>query len=169
MGSQMINDPRGKDRNLGCAAQMNMGGQVGRTAIWELYGGRGAKNIMQIVMQPESNMIRAQAQITLPANKEVAIVHLHGTANTQDAGAQFCAGLKDTKLLADVAPALRKLIFNFGGSNNFIEDREVLRGDLFDVVEMRSGDVVKGTLNEKSYKLETFYGTVELPADRVIG
>jgi hypothetical protein len=45
----------------------------------------------------------------------------------------------------------------------------VLRGEVFDVVELRSGDLVNGTLKEPSYKLEAFYGNVELPADRVVG
>jgi hypothetical protein len=50
-----------------------------------------------------------------------------------------------------------------------IGDRELLRGDLFDVVELRGGDQIKGTITSKAYKLTTFYGTVELPAERVVG
>lgn len=166
MSSQIINDPKGKDRALGCAATL----QTGTTrAIWEMYGGRGVKDIPQLQFQPENNMVRASSQIVIPGNKEVAILHLHGTSNTQEAAAQFVTSIREGKLLSDVAPALRKLIFNFGSPNSYVEDREILRGEMFDVVEMRGGDVVRGTLGEKSYKLATFYGNIDLPAERVIG
>ena len=36
-------------------------------------------------------------------------------------------------------------------------------------LELRGGDQIKGTITEKSYKLTTFYGPVELPADRIVG
>ncbi|MCY2953055.1 MAG: hypothetical protein NTU53_13920, partial [Planctomycetota bacterium] len=40
---------------------------------------------------------------------------------------------------------------------------------ILDVIELRSGDQLKGTLKEKTFKLGTFYGLVELPIDKVIG
>jgi len=45
----------------------------------------------------------------------------------------------------------------------------LLRGEMFDVVEIRGGDQVRGTIKEPTFKLATFYGDVELPADRVVG
>lgn len=161
--SANVNDPKSKDRQLAWVAQM----QAGR-ALLEVYGGKGVKNLPVIKFMPENNMVRAAQQINIPAGKEIAIVHLHGTANSQEAAQQFVQSIKDAKLLADVAPQLRKLIVNFGASTGYIDDREILRGDLFDVVELRGGDIVKGTIKEPVFKLETFYGIVELPADRVV-
>lgn len=166
MSSQVFNDPKNKERAIGCAATMQAGMM---RSIWEMYAGKGAKDSPQLQFQPESNMVRASAQVTIPAGKEVAILHLHGTSNTQESAVQFMGAVKESKLLSDVAPALRKLIYNFGSASSYIEDREVLRGEIFDVIEMRGGDMVKGTLQEKTYKLQTFYGTIELPAERVIG
>jgi hypothetical protein len=38
-----------------------------------------------------------------------------------------------------------------------------------DVVELRGGDKVQGTLKDEAFKLTTFYGDIELPAKRIIG
>jgi hypothetical protein len=77
--------------------------------------------------------------------------------------------MKESKIMASIPSAIRKLIINFRGGENFIGDYEILRGDILDVVELRSGDQLKGTLKEKSFKLDTFYGPVELPVDKIIG
>ena len=161
-----VNDPKKKDRGIAWVAQL----QAGR-ALLEVYGGRGAKNAPEIAFMPDNNMVRAAHTLTIPGGKSVALVHVHGTAASQDAAQQFVLGIKESKFLADVPPDVRKMIVNFGGGGSaFIDgDREVLRGELFDVVELRSGDLVKGTLKEPAYKLETFYGTIDLPADRVVG
>ncbi len=159
-----ITDPKKKDRQLAWVAQM----QAGR-ALLEVYGGRGVKDVPDITFMPDNNMVRASQQLTIPPGKEVAIVHLHGTAASMEAAERLVNSIKESKLLADVQPALRKLIVNFGGGSSYLDgDREVLRGELFDVVELRGGDLVKGTLKEPVYKLQTFYGNVELPADRVV-
>jgi hypothetical protein len=86
-----------------------------------------------------------------------------------DAGVELVRGLKESQLLRSIPRDIRKLIVNFATGQNFIGDVEILRGDLLDVVELRGGDQVKGTLREKTFALETFYGKVELPVEQVIG
>lgn len=158
-----VNDPRDKNRQLGVIAQMHPG-----RAIFEVYGGRNVKSVATIQQMPNNNMFRAAQQISIPAGKEVALMHLHGTAATSAAAEQLINDLRENKLLADVPQVLRRLIINFGTSSNYIGDREILRGDLFDVIELRGGDAVRGTLNEPVYALQTPYGQVDLPAERVV-
>jgi hypothetical protein len=57
---------------------------------------------------------------------------------------------------------------NFPSALTDFGDYEILRGDAFDVVELRGGDQMQGTLSDGSYKLNTLYGPVELPKDQVI-
>ena len=108
-------------------------------------------------------------QVTIPAGKEVALIHFCGIVGTPDQGVQFVQQLKETKLLASLPPELRKIVVNFSAGQGFIGDRELLRGDVFDVVEIRGGDQMRGTIKEPTYKLQTFYGNVDLPASRVVG
>jgi hypothetical protein len=162
--SQSIEDPKKKDRQIAWVGQM----QVGR-AIVEMYGSKNAKSVPEISWQQGSNVVQATMQTTIPAGKQVAILHLHAVAPTSDQGAQLVTSMKSSQLLADVPLELRKVIINVSATQA-IGEREVLRGELFDVIELRGGeDQIKGTIAEKSFQLQTFYGPVELPAERVVG
>lgn len=136
----------------------------------EWFGGRGAKVAPQITAVPNNNNVTASVTLTIPAGKEVALLHLHAPAATVDAATKLAAGIKESKLLTSLPKDIRRLVVNLGAGNLFIGDGdiELLRGDAFDAAEMRGGDQLHGTFKEKSYKLNTFYGPVELPADKVI-
>jgi hypothetical protein len=159
-----IAEPSGKARPIGWAA----GTQGGRAAA-ELYAGRGAKLIPSLNWQPGNNFCQAQYQLTLPPNKDVAVMHIHATAATPEAGTAAMLALRESKLLAGVDSELRRAIVNFNSSGSFIGEREILRGDVLDVVELRGGDQLKGTIKESSLKLATFYGAIDLTADKVVG
>ncbi|MGH7180299.1 MAG: hypothetical protein ACREJC_23170, partial [Tepidisphaeraceae bacterium] len=142
--------------------------QAGRSAV-EVFAGRGAKIVPTINWQVNNNFVQATMQLTIPANKQVAFMHLYTTAAGADAGGQFVTSLKEAKLLADVSPELRRSIVNFSSGAGYIGDREILRGDILDVVELRGGDQMKGTIKDPSLKLTTIYGPVEIQTQRVIG
>lgn len=161
--SQSINDPKIKDRAYAWTAQLHAG-----RSIVEVYAGKGAKVAPQINAQPNNNVCTASLQLTIPANQQVALMHLHATSASQESAVQFAGGLKESQLVADLPIELRKIIVNIAPTQS-IGDREVLRGEVFDVIELRGGDQLKGTLAETSYTLETFYGTIKLPAERVVG
>lgn len=160
-----VADPKDKDQQIAWVAQTHANGQC----VAEVYAGKGAKVVPAIQHQQGSNQVAAHLSPKVPAGKEVAIMHFHALVPSIDAGTKFVLDMQDSKIMADIAPAIRKLIINFRGGENFIGDHEILRGDVLDVVELRSGDQLKGTLQEKSYKLETFYGPVELAVENVIG
>ncbi len=159
-----ITDPRKKDNTIGFATSNGNG-----KAVVEMYAGKGSKLVPNVTYQQGNTQVQASMQITVPANKEVAIVHIHGVTATPEQGTQFVQNFKESKLLASVPSDLRKSIVNFSGGQGFIGERELLRGDVFDVVEIRGGDQMRGTIKEPSFKLATFYGDVELPASRVVG
>jgi hypothetical protein len=133
-----------------------------------VYGGKGSKLVPQISAMQGNNVLQTTMQLVISAGKEVAIVHLHATSATMDAATQFVTQMKDSDLLADVSPELRKIIVNVAPPQ-LVGEREVLRGDLFDVIELRGGDRIQGTIGETEYKLNTFYGPIDLPADHVVG
>lgn len=162
--AQIIPDPRKKDQNLAWVAQTGSG----RTAV-EVFAGKGAKFAPAINWPPGNNVVQANLSVPIPANKEIALMHLHSTAATQDAGTAWVNGLKDAKIIATLPKEIRRSLVNFSGGENFIGDTEILRGELLDVVELRGGDQLKGTLREQDFKLQAFYGTVTLPVEKVVG
>ena len=161
--SSMIEDPRKNGQNIAWV------GQTGSNkCALEVYAGKGTRTPPNIVYQQGNSNVQATLSVTVPANKEAAIVHIHAVVDSTEAGTKFVQQLKESKMLQSLPMELRKIIVNFAPGGGYVGDRELLRGDLFDVVEIRGGDQMRGTLKEPSYKLQTFYGAIDLPADRVI-
>jgi len=158
-----VSDPKKKDQSIGWV------GQTGANqSIVETYAGKGSKVAPQINWQQGNNVVQATFSIALAAGKQAAVMHMHSIAPTQDAGRRFMTDLKESPILKGIEPALRRLIINFRSPQDFIGNVEVLRGDLLDVVELRGGDSFKGTLKETSFDLDTFYGPISLPVEKVI-
>jgi hypothetical protein len=163
--AQPVPDPKRQGQSMGMVVTDGQG-----RCVLELFSGKGSKLAAQVNAQQNNNWIQSSFSLALPAGKETAILHLHAVTSSADAASKMVAGLKESKLLADVSKPIRKLIANFAGGNMFIGDGdiEILRGEAFDAAELRSGDQIRGTLKDPSYKLTTFYGVIDLPADKVI-
>lgn len=161
---QFVADPKKKDQNYAWVGQSAIG-----QSVVEMYAGKGAKLAPTLVSPQGNSYVQANFSLTLPAGKEMALMHLHRMVATQDQGVQFAASLKESQLMKGLPAALRKIIVNFPNSQGWIGNMEVLRGDLLDVVELRGGDQIRGTLKEPNYTLQTYYGPVVLSADNVIG
>ncbi|MEA2708664.1 MAG: hypothetical protein QOF78_1265 [Phycisphaerales bacterium] len=159
-----INDPRRKENTIAWSA----GNGNGR-AVLEMYAGKGSKIVPNFNFQQGNTTVSGTMALPIPGGKEVAIMHVHAVVGTPEQGADFVAQLREGRMMRALAPDLRKKIVNFVTAQGFIGDRELLRGELFDVVEIRGGDQVRGTIKEPAFKLATFYGDVELPANRVVG
>ncbi len=160
-----VEDPKKKGQTMAWIAQTHANN---KTCV-ELFAGKGARSAPTFQYQQGNSNININYAPSIPGGKEIAIMHFHLVTNSPDAGQKFVLGLKETKIMASIPGAIRRLIVNFRGGENFIGDYEILRGEMLDVVELRTGDQLKGTLKEKSYRLQTFYGVVELPVDGVIG
>jgi hypothetical protein len=161
--AQTVNDPKRQNLPIGWAAQTS-----GNGAVMEMFNGKGAKTAMSVNYQQGNSQVSANLQLQIPAGKEVAVMHLHGVFPSQDAAAAYMAKIKESDLVKKVPANIRKLLINFPGGSNFVGDLELLRGDLLDVVELRSGDQLRGTLQEAAFELNTLYGPVSLPVDKVI-
>ena len=163
--SRMIADPRKKDQNLGFVGVTPVNGSA---SMAEVFSGKGAKQAFSINYQQGASMVQASMSLLVPAGKEVAFMHLHTAAATPDAAAAFISNLKESSVLKTVPPQVRRILVNFSAGAGFIGDLEVLRGDVLDVVELKGGDQLKGTLKEQSFELATFYGPVTLQASQVV-
>jgi hypothetical protein len=159
-----VPDSKRKGQDVGWVAQTGAG-----VAVAEVFAGKNTKNPMHIEWQNGNNVVSGSIQLNIPAGKEVAVVHLHAIQPTQDAAATWVKNLKETDILKALPHDIRKLVVNFAGTQGMIGDVEILRGDLLDVVELKTGDQLKGTLKEPAFDLATFYGPVSVPVDRVIG
>ena len=160
----VVNDPHHTDNAIGWVA---------RTAInqcpCEVFGGVGNVHAVPTVAdQPNTNMVQAVYDLKIPAGKSVALMHLITIRPSPESGQEFIQKLNAKRVLKSVPSDVRKLIVNFASDLQQIGDYEILRGDSLDVVELRGGDQIKGTIKEDSFKLETFFGPVELTPPHVV-
>lgn len=162
---QAVPDPKRKGQDVGWVGQTHANGM----AVIEVFAGKGSKLAPTINSQPNNNVAISSLQVQINAGKEVAILHLHGTAASLEAGVAAVNAIKEKDLLKSLPREIRKLLVNVATNQSFVTEVEVLRGDLLDVVELKTGDQFKGTLKEASFSLDTFYGPIELPVANVVG
>jgi hypothetical protein len=167
MQARTVLDSRKKDKPLGWAGMTH-----GNRAVHLTWAASGSKIAPRINWPEGSNVLQVGFSLEVPAGKEVTLVHLHGSTETLDKAADLVGGgAKGSKLLAGIPPEIRKTLANaLTRSGSLPDDLEVLRGEGgLDVVEVRNGDQLRGTLVDETYAIKTAYGRVQLPAERVVG
>ena len=131
--------------------------------------GRGSKVLPRYQPQPGTDQVDVFYELDVPPKQSVAVVHVQAHRPNFNDAVGLAESTNDKDFLADLPPEVLKVVVNFPHSEKLVGDVEVLRGGLLDVVELRGGDQYRGTLKEASYKLETSYGPLELPAPLVVG
>jgi hypothetical protein len=158
---QPLVDEKGKKQTIGMAV-----GDQGK-CLGVMGAGRGSRVVPRIQPQQGGDQLDLYYEVEVPAKQTVVIVHVQAFRPDIAAARQAMVDIKEKDYLAQLPPELVKKVINFRVADQSIGNYEILRGDILDVVELRGGDQLKGTLKDRSYKLETFFGTVELPAERV--
>lgn len=161
-GADVIEDPK-KKGDIGWVADTG----VGRAAM-SVFGGKGSKLLPKVRYQQGNNQVNANMVVKVAGKQKAVLVTWHGSFDNSDAGKTWASQARESRLVSDLPLDLRKAIVNLGGTNaGAIGDQELLRGDTADIVELRGGDVVRGTLKLEAYKLNTAFGPITLPADKV--
>ncbi|MDB5290250.1 MAG: hypothetical protein JWL69_1491 [Phycisphaerales bacterium] len=140
----------------------------GNRGIAMLGAGRGAKVTPNFAPQQGNDQVDVTWEVEVPAHKIAAIVHIQAVRPTVDDANAFLQKSATQKFLENLPPDLVKAVVNFPAHAASFGNLEILRGQLLDVVELRGGDQYKGTIQETKYALQTPYGPVELPAEKVV-
>ena len=140
----------------------------GQRGIAMVVAARGSKLAPQFTQEPGGNAVEFTYLVEVPPRRTVALVHVHARRPTLADAAAFVRSTREKDFLRGLPRQLVRWLANFPTGDPLAGGAEVLRGDLLDVVELRGGDLYKGTLTDTAYKLQTPYGPVELPADRVV-
>ncbi len=106
--------------------------------------------------------------VEIPAKKSVAVTHLVVRRGSTAEAAKVLEEVSEKDIIKEMSPDIASKLANFRQGERIIGDEELLRGELFDVIELRGGDQYKGTIKQETFKLKTFYGMVDLPADKII-
>ena len=163
--AQMVEDPKNKKSQIAWIGDTGNG-----RAAMAWLAGKGAKVVPNMgANRNGGNQFTASLNFKIAAKETAAIVHFYGTFDSSDEASKFVLQSRESQLLADVPNELRKQIINIGTIGTTLGNFELLRGDNADVVELRGGDKLRGKITLPTYALQTAYGPVSLPADKVLG
>jgi hypothetical protein len=161
--SRPLIDPRRKGEPVGHAAMT----QANR-AMYTIWAGPAPASPPRLNAPEGGNVVQTSFSLELAPRAEVAIVHIHGLADSLDKAAEL-GDAASRKLGNDLPASLRKILANTRKRTGLPDDLEVLRGETLDVLETRGGDQLRGTLKDPTFSLKTDFGQLELPADRILG
>ena len=142
----------------------------GQRGIGMLGGGEGGKVPCNYNPQLNTDQVNLNYEVEVPARQAVCLVHFQAMRPTLNDAATWVGSAKEKDLLGDMPKEIRRSIVNFRrAGESAIADIDLPRQPLMDVIQLRSGDQLRGTLKDASFKLQTFHGVVQVPADTVIG
>ena len=141
----------------------------GNHGIAMIAAGRGGATLPAITLQQNNGTLDFVWNVEVPARQKVAIAHLQVVRPTLEEATAFWDHSAERDLISDIPALLQRALVNFPHSEKLINDTELLRGGMLDVVELHGGDQWRGTLKDPSFHLETSFGPLDLPADQVVG
>lgn len=151
------------------AKQIGLAVFDGMHAVGMVAAGRGTTMTPTFVVPPNGQQqVAFSWDVEVPAHRSIALVHLHVVRPSVKEASAFIGKNIESRALANLPPAITKIVVNFTAPSSMFGDIELLRGDLYDVVELVGGDQYKGTIEEPRFELLTSYGMVDLAAGQVL-
>jgi len=128
----------------------------------------GPKSKLRPSVTIQSNQIYVNWSVTVPANKTAVVCYFESQNHSSAALVKLMKTFRPRDALKDLPRAVRKLIINIQTPTG-IGDVELNRSTSADVVYNRTGDPIFGTIANPSFLVETLFGPMTLPAEKVIG
>ena len=114
------------------------------------------------------SQIHTRYNLTIPAGKTVVLCHFESqdssTVNLDNLMKKF----PTRELLEDLPGSVRRMIVNMKAGGG-IKGVELERHDKSDRVILANGDMMLGTVGNKSFKVSTLLGDMDLPAGELLG
>ncbi len=107
--------------------------------------------------------------LKVPAGKAVALCFFEAQRRPFEQCVKFLDEFKPHRELRLVPSPLRRIIVNMTGSSLTLGDIELTRNEEADLLILRNGDEMRGTITNPEYALTTEFGAVTIPQADVIG
>ena len=143
-------------------------GDQNNNAIAMIAAGRGSKIQPRFNFRQNDDNVDIFYDLDVPAHQTVAIVHFQLRRHSAGESADAWKEIKEKDLLKSIPRELRRRVANFPTGDSFAGDLEILRGDGLDIVELRGGDTYRGNLKIDRFRLQTLYGPITLPVEKVV-
>jgi len=147
-------------------------------AIWTKGSSSRSTPTLHVVTSPEakvrpavsvsSSQIYARYNLTIPAGKTVLLCHFEAQNRNTGELEKMMKKFPTKALLKDLPGSVRRMILNVK-AGGWIEGVDLDRREISDRVFLANGDMMLGTIGNKSFKISTLLGEMELPAAELLG
>ncbi|MFP4434381.1 MAG: hypothetical protein ACLFTN_07915 [Phycisphaerae bacterium] len=166
-----IHTTRGKskltNKDWGCVTETSNDHQPSLVHIW---GSRGAKNKPSFTVNQGNNSMQYNMTITVKAGQAAALCFFEAQRKPSSAARKFLKSeFSLSREVAKIPRPLRKILVNISGPTATIGSLELPRHDKHDLAVTLGDNEFLGTIQNKTYEIETFYGKLTLDESRVIG
>lgn len=129
---------------------------------------RARRSELKPTINFHGSAIRVEWKLTVPAHSTRILCHFESQDHSLSRHRKRMQGFDPHDVLADLPPAVRRMILNFGLGTS-LADVSLQRSESSDNVRTAEGDPMNGRVLNETFTVKTFYGTVELQADEVVG
>ena len=147
-------------------------------AIWTKGSSSRSTPTLHVVTSPEakvrptvsisSSQIYVRYNITVPAGKTVVLCHFEAQNRDTTKLENMMKKFPTKELLKDLPGSVRRMILNVK-AGGWIDGVDLDRREKSDRVLLANGDLMLGTVGNKSFKISTLLGEMELPAAELLG
>ena len=147
-------------------------------AIWTKGSSSRSTPTLHVVTSPEakvrpavsvsSSQIYTRYNLTVPAGKTVVLCHFEAQNRNTGELEKMMKKFPTKALLKDLPGSVRRMILNVK-AGGWIEGVDLDRREKSDRVFLANGDLMLGTVGNKSFKISTLLGEMELPAAELLG
>ncbi len=114
-------------------------------------------------------VISATQSILVPGRGRAAFLHVAVQRNTVDEATRFLSGFDPPSILETVGDGLRPVLVNFGPSVRMIPPLALPREEDTEIVELVTGDSLRGLVAPASYVLDSYVGKIEVKTADLAG
>ena len=143
-----------------------MGGGQNTPSLLHIVADKRSK--MRPQLQIQNNQIYVRWNLTVPANKSIVLCYFESQNHTTAANIKTIKNFRPSTVLKDLPASVRKMIVNFHAVGG-VDGLELERSDLYDMVTLKGGDPLFGTVANDAFRVETFVGPLDVPAKKVVG
>jgi len=128
----------------------------------------GPKSKLRPTVRVQHNNLYVEYSLTVPAGQTRILCYFESQNRSVEAHRKLMKSFRAWRVMRDLSSDVRRVIANFNATGGFA-DLELDRAEAHDTLIRTNGDPLYGTITTPRYDVETFYGTLSLPADKVVG
>ena len=158
------------DKDWGCVTAYSTG-STSRPCVAHIWATKGTKPKDKPRFQYSTNndSLYYHQTLKIPPKRTVAICLFEAQRRPYSAAQKFIKDFRPDREIQKIPPGLRRILVNMGGITLTLGTLELQRHEQHDLAVMKNGDELLGTIQNEKFAIETFYGRLDLPAEKIIG